>query len=179
MGGGVLEQGPPHSTPQHHSCLGFQILVSQNRMCPSPWDDSTHPQTSPQCSLGWSGAPGAQGPTSSPPWPGPEPGCQLPAGLAPNPINVTESLLTALSPALARAATPQEDSSLQPPSLYQCQAAHQGFCLSGWSVPPLVQINLAQEGRLSAGCTTLKLHWTASALLRLGGQDRLRGRRKV
>lgn len=39
----VLEQGPPHSTPQHHSCLGFQILVRKTALIPkqvpsAPWD---------------------------------------------------------------------------------------------------------------------------------------------
>lgn len=98
-----------HVTPQHHSRLGFQILVSlflrqqhsSSNKSPVFTRMARHPK--------------AQGLISSPPWPGPEPGCQLPAGHASNPIKVTESLLTtlspALSPALARAATTQEDSS--------------------------------------------------------------------
>lgn len=49
----VLEQGPTHSTPQHHSCLGFQILGSRNRMCHSPETTGLIPKQAP--SAPWDG----------------------------------------------------------------------------------------------------------------------------
>lgn len=142
--------------------------------------------TSPQCSLGWPGAPEAQGLTSSPPWPGPEPGFLL--GL----LLIPSKSLKACSPPSAPPwpVQPTLGSSLHRPSLHQCQAARQGFSQPGWPVPPPAQLKPApdpspvQEGssleNLTKSSTSVKHPDTslmASALLHLGGQGRLLGGR--
>lgn len=152
----VLEQGPHISHHNTTAVWASRYSSRGNRMCHSPGDDSTHPQASPQCSLGWPGTPCAQGLTNSPPWPGPEPGCQLPAGLASNPINVTKSLLPALSPALARAVTPSggwRPAEAEPEPTPSCTPGLQPIWVASAtasSTHPGTR-PFSQTGRLSAG----------------------------
>lgn len=126
-------------------CTYHTTAVWASRCWPHGKGCATLPEmTSPRCSLGWPDTPGAQSLTSSPPWPGPEPGFLLGSLLIPS------KSLKACSPP---SAPPWP---VQPPLLGV--AAYIGLActnaklhtkasanLGGWPVPPPAQLKLAAD----------------------------------